>query len=104
MRATFLDSLKAIIPTAAVPAAPIPVHTAYALPIGITLTAILIRKILAPIVTTNPAIHFALRNLSLNFTHVVAKISQHPAANNASHTPVTINHPPFRASLACVAS
>ena len=57
IRQKVAGSLKTRMPIRTVPTAPIPVHTGYAVPIGIVLVAFARRIMLRADTTTNPAYH-----------------------------------------------
>lgn len=72
-------SLKYKIPIITVPTAPIPVHTAYAVPIGNSASA-LFRKIkLNTAQIKKPALHFNTVKFFERFRQVVNPISKQPA-------------------------
>src|SRR5688572_25449998 len=73
------DSLKKNMPTITVPAAPIPVQTAYPVPIGIVCMALFSRKKLIEMQIKKPTLHFQLLKLSESFRQVVKPTSNSPA-------------------------
>jgi hypothetical protein len=78
-------SLKKIIPTIAVPAAPIPVHTAYAVPTGRTLSDQLSSEKLPAAKTKNPKLgHNFVKPLE-SLSIVAKPTSRKPAVITAIH-------------------
>ena len=71
-------SLKRKIPTNTDPAAPIPVHTAYAVPIGKVCTALLRSKKLKLMQIKKPILQFSLVKFWDSFKHVVNPTSNNP--------------------------
>ena len=78
-------SLKKSIPIKAVPKAPIPVHTAYAIPNGICTIALFRRNKLNVAKNKNPIVYFICVNPSDNFMHVVKPTSNKPATTKINH-------------------
>lgn len=78
-RQKLTGSLKKIIPTKTVPTAPIPVHTAYAVPKGKVTVALFKNTKLIIAQIRNPSPHFKFAKLLDNFKQVVKPISKHPA-------------------------
>ena len=79
------ESPKKMIPHATVPAAPIPAHTAYAVPIGIVFIACDTQKKLKMI--KMPVIRLGMSFVKpwLNFKAIVKQISKKPASRRKSH-------------------
>jgi hypothetical protein len=73
-------SLNKYIPTITEPAAPIPVHTAYAVPIGRVCTALLSRMKLRVMQIKNPILHFKFEKLLESLRQVVKPTSNKPPA------------------------
>ena len=84
-RQNVAGSLKMKIPTNTVPTAPIPVHTAYAVPIGNSCVALYNNSMLIERQTKNPAIHHVavIPDVSLAFPR--------QDANPTSNKPAIIN-------------
>lgn len=78
-------SLKTNIPISAVPTAPMPVHTAYAVPIGRVCVAFTSRTILQVNAKRNPAYHMYIVVPVVSFA-----FARHDA-NATSNNPATIN-------------
>mgnify|MGYP007004945804 CR=1 FL=1 len=83
IRATDTGSLKKIIPTIAVPAAPIPVQTAYAVPTGRTLSDQLSSEKLPAANTKNPKLGQSLVNPLESLSIVAKPTSRNPAVMTA---------------------
>ena len=84
IRATETGSLKIIIPRIAVPAAPIPVQTAYAVPIGRTLSDQASKEKLPDAKTRNPMLGQILVKLFESLSIVAKPTSSRPAVMTAS--------------------
>ena len=84
IRATETGSLKIIIPRIAVPAAPIPVQTAYAVPIGRTLSDQASKEKLPDAKTKNPMLGQILVKLFESLSIVAKPTSSRPAVMTAS--------------------
>ncbi len=69
-------------PTITVPTAPMPVQTAYAVPIGKVWLALLSRKKLKEMAIKKPMLHFKFVKLFDNFKQVVKPTSNNPAIIN----------------------
>ena len=78
-RQKLTGSLKKNIPTRTVPAAPIPVQTAYAVPNGMTLAPRSNNQKLSVIEIKNPTVHQGFLKLSDKLRHVVNATSNNPA-------------------------
>ena len=74
-----------MMPHTTVPAAPIPAHTAYAVPIGIVFIDWETQKKLRTIKITVMMLGMNLLNPSLNFKAMVKQISKNPARSKKSH-------------------
>jgi hypothetical protein len=85
MRAIETGSLKTIIPRIAVPAAPMPVHTAYAVPIGRTLSDQASKEKLPDANTKNPMLGHTFVKLLESFNIVAKPTSSNPAVITANH-------------------
>lgn len=72
-------------PTVAVPRAPIPVQTPYAVPTGIVFIAFVSNQKDKIETTTNPNVGQGLEKPSDNFKSVAKRISAKPAANKNIH-------------------
>ncbi len=72
-------SLKYTMPTITVPTAPIPVQTAYAVPIGKVCEALFRSRKLKVMQMKNPILHFTWVKLFESFKHVVKPTSKRPA-------------------------
>ena len=85
MRAKDTGSLKMTIPRIAVPAAPMPVHTAYAVPIGKTFKDQLNKEKLPAAKNRNPILgHIFVKPLD-NLSIVAKPTSSNPAVITAIH-------------------
>jgi hypothetical protein len=76
------DSLKRNIPRTAVPTAPIPVHTAYAVPTGSDLREYASRPMLRIINTMANTLHHNLVRPCEYFNPIAQATSNNPAINN----------------------
>ena len=85
MRAIDTGSLKTIIPRIAVPAAPIPVQTAYAVPIGRTLSDQASNEKLPDAKTKKPMLGHILVKLFESLSIVAKPTSRIPAVITAIH-------------------
>jgi hypothetical protein len=85
IRAMDTGSLKMIMPKIAVPAAPIPVHTAYAVPIGKTLSDQLSKEKLPAAKTIKPRLGHSFVNPFESLSIVAKPTSSRPAVITASH-------------------
>jgi len=85
MRAIDTGSLKIIIPKIAVPAAPIPVQTAYAVPIGRTLSDHASKEKLPEANTRKPTLGQILVKLFESLSIVAKPTSRSPAEMTAIH-------------------
>ena len=85
MRAIDTGSLKRTIPKIAVPAAPIPVQTAYAVPIGRTLSDQASNEKLPEANTRNPMLGQILVKLFESLSIVAKPTSRSPAVMTAIH-------------------
>jgi len=85
IRAIETGSLKTIIPKIAVPAAPIPVQTAYAVPIGRTLSDQASREKLPDAKTKNPILGQIFVKLFESLSIVAKPTSSNPAVITANH-------------------
>jgi len=85
MRAMDTGSLKTIIPKIAVPAAPIPVQTAYAVPIGKTLSDQASKEKLPDANTKNPILGQIFVKLFESLSIVAKPTSSSPAVITAIH-------------------
>ena len=83
IRVSETGSLKIIIPRMAVPAAPIPVHTAYAVPIGKTLSDQAKSEKLPEAKIKNPIVGQILVKLFESFSIEAKPISRNPAVITA---------------------
>ena len=94
LRAAVAGSLKITIPSTTAPRAPIPVQTAYAVPMGKVFTAWAKSQTLAAIATTVRTEYPTLVKPSDSFIAVTQTISRHPAANRQIHaiTPSSLSH------------
>jgi len=79
IRQKVAGSLKYIIPIITVPTAPMPVHTAYAVPIGKVCEALFNSIKLRAMHIKKPMLHFKLLKLFESFKHVVKPTSKRPA-------------------------
>ncbi len=84
IRASDTGSLKKIIPSIAVPAAPIPVQTAYAVPIGNTFNDQASKEKLADAKTKNPRVGQILVKLFESLSMAAKPTSSNPAVITAS--------------------
>jgi hypothetical protein len=85
IRAIDTGSLKIIIPRIAVPAAPIPVQTAYAVPIGRTLSDHASKEKLPDAKTKNPMLGQIFVKLFESLSIVAKPTSRSPAVMTAIH-------------------
>ena len=85
IRAIETGSLKTIIPKIAVPAAPIPVQTAYAVPIGRTFSDQASREKLPDAKTKNPILGQIFVKLFESLSIVAKPTSSKPAVMTANH-------------------
>jgi hypothetical protein len=85
IRAKETGSLNMIIPNIAVPAAPIPVQTAYAVPIGSTFSDQLNREKLPAAKTMKPRLGHSFVNPLESFSIVAKPTSSIPAVITAIH-------------------
>lgn len=85
MRAIDTGSLKITIPSIAVPAAPIPVHTAYAVPIGKTFKDQLNKEKLPAAKTMNPKLGQILVKPFESLSIDAKPTSRNPAVITANH-------------------
>ena len=85
IRAIETGSLKKIIPTTAVPAAPIPVHTAYAVPTGKTFSDQLNKEKLPAAKTKNPRLGHIFVKPFESLSIVAKPTSSTPAVITAIH-------------------
>jgi hypothetical protein len=85
IRAIETGSLKIIIPKIAVPAAPIPVQTAYAVPIGRTFSDQASREKLPDAKTKNPMLGHIFVKLFESLSIVAKPTSRSPAVMTAIH-------------------
>ena len=94
IRAAVAGSLKITIPSTTAPRAPIPVQTAYAVPMGKVFTAWAKSQTLAAIAATVRTEYPTLVKPSDSFIAVTQTISRHPAANRQIHaiTPSSFSH------------
>ena len=86
--------MKITIPSTTAPRAPIPVQTAYAVPMGKVFTAWAKSQTLAAIAATVRTEYPTLVKPSDSFIAVTQTISRHPAANRQIHaiTPSSFSH------------
>ena len=85
IRAIETGSLKKIIPRIAVPAAPIPVQTAYAVPIGRTFSDQANKEKLPEAKTKNPMLGQIFVKLFESLSIVAKPTSSNPAVMTANH-------------------
>ena len=88
-RVRLIGSLKISIPKIAVPVAPIPVQTAYAVPIGKVFAASASSEKLIAEHTKNPMEGSSRLNPSESFRKVANPTSNNPATKMSSHAMVT---------------